>query len=145
MNTMKKSDELKGLKIKYLNIILLTVILSSLINSIYIVFIFNSWNLDPQILIIITLPFIFGGILSGFVSDGKKAILGGVMVGAISAAVSIDINLLLFGLITLPTSEWSFYLPLGIIYATTFSLIIGAFLGIIGSIMGVFIKRWLNR
>jgi hypothetical protein len=144
MNTIK-SRENKELKIKYLNIILITLILSALINSSIIIFREISKSANILLLIIIfSLPFIFGGILSGFSKEGQKKVLGGVLVGAITTTISAAITLLIYGLITLPVSEWSFYIPLGIIYTIPL-LIIGAFLGLFGSFIGIMIRKWQDK
>lgn len=140
MSTKIQSNNDHGLKIKYLNIILLTLILSSLINGLIFTISLTysvSLNSNPLIFIIISLPFVLGGILSGFIKEGSNGVLGGLMVGGLSMLISLNISLLLYGFITLPSSEWNFYIPLGIIYMTPIFLVAGAVLGLIGGIVGV--------
>lgn len=149
MNKVQESLKMnQGLKIKYINIILIILILSSLTHSLIymLVPIFSdSWILNLFILIVISLPFIIGGILSVFINEGRKRVMRGFIVVAISAAISIDLTLLLYGLTTLPTSEWSFYIPLGLIYTTPLSMGMGAILGLIGIFVGIVITKFINK
>lgn len=144
MNNIK-SDKNNALNLKYLNIILITLILSSLINSLIIIFreIFKSGNI-LLLIIIFVLPIILGGVLSGFSKYGQKKVLGGVLVGAVTATISLGLTLLIYGLITLPFSEWSFYIPLGIVYIVPL-FGIGALLGLIGSFVGILIRKWHDK
>ena len=120
-----KFDSLKNenIKITYLNLIILIIIISALINAL----ILNVFKIFAIGYVFILLPFILGGILAGLILDKNKRIVGGLLVSAVAAAVSLSI----YGVINQIIAGS----PYEIVYALYYILMIPVFL-IIGGLMG---------
>lgn len=126
-----KFDSLKNenIKITYLNLIILIIIISSLINAL----ILNVFKIFAIGYVLILLPFTLGGILAGLILDKNKRIVGGLLVSAVAAAVSLSI----YGVINqiIAGSPYEIGYALYYILMIPVFLIIGGLMGFIGSVI----------
>ncbi len=134
------------LYLKYLNIVLAVVIIST--SAILYVFlsginIFYAPNFEILLLI---LPCVFGGIAAGLITRGMRGIMAAMFVGALSFCIWSSIYMALLTIL-IGTDLGSIVLLIIWIPAT---LVIGGILGVIGGVIGFVInisgllKRGIN-
>lgn len=122
--------------LKYLNITLVVVIVSTIImlymfvNRINIVY---SNNFE---ILLIILPCVLGGTAAALLSNGIRGIIVSMVVGALSFCIWSSIYVTLLTIIT-STDPWGIVMLVVWIPGT---LVIGGIMGLIGGIMGMFIK-----
>ncbi|MBM4240637.1 MAG: hypothetical protein FJ150_03050 [Euryarchaeota archaeon] len=136
---MKIINKLKNneIALKYLNIMLIFVILSMIISMIPFLFLKNGSDLLTYIIFI--LPGI-GGLIASYIGGGIRGILGGAVVGALVFCIGPGIFLILSTLITSPDPS---SIVLMVVWIPT-ALIIGGIAGLIGGFIGFLVKAGVN-
>lgn len=128
----------KEITLKYLNILLIFVILLMMLCMVSSLSFKNSFELLTYI--ILALPCI-GGVIAGFIGGGIRGVLGGIFVGALSFGIGPSIYIILSTIITSPDPA-SIIL---IVVLIPMLLAIGGIAGLLGGIIGVSIKKTLKN
>lgn len=125
----------REVKIIELNLLLLILIISSLTNAL----ILNVVRIDFLYQIIfILMPFVLGGMIAGITMKKNTGIIGGIVVCALAAPISLSIYMVLRTIITGPESEWDTIILL--ILVIPVFIVIGGVMGFIGGLIGVAVK-----
>lgn len=136
---VKNSLKNENMKITYLNLIILILIISSVVNAL----VLHVFKLELIIgYIFVLLSFVLGGVLVVLILD-KNRILSGVLVSAVAATVSFSIYAVMNQIIAGASSEIGQLIF--IIFLIPVFLIAGALMGLIGSIIVVTVEKLVNR
>lgn len=129
----------ENIKITYLNLTILTITISTMVNAL----ILNVLKLSTIGYVLILLPFLLGGILAGLILDKNKRIVGGLLVGAMAATVSLSIYTAINQ--TIAGSPYEVGYVLFIIFLIPIFLIAGGIMGLVGSIITSIAEKITNR
>lgn len=129
---MKKIDPY----LKYINIILIVVIVSTIIILYVYLSRINLFYGPNLVILLLGLPCIFGGIAASLITPGIRGIFWGTLVGALSFCIWISIYMALSTFL-IGTDTGSLILLIILIPLT---IVIGGILGIIGGFIGFIIN-----